>query len=115
LYCAGHAASCSTNNGNVMYAGIVTPSLNLLQSFGCDKVNRLAGSSQGTSWTRNHGYDQYGNGWVTANSGVPLSPSTPPCCASSRAAHPSPTALPPSSSAPNPPAGAFPPPIPAEL
>jgi RHS repeat-associated protein len=76
-YCAGQAASCSTNNGNVMYAGIVTPSLNLLQSFGCDGIDRLTASSEAGSWTRHYGYDQYGNGWVTANSGVPPSASTP--------------------------------------
>ena len=60
-----------------MYAGIVTPSLNLLQSFGCDGIDRLPASSEAGSWTRHYGYDQYGNGWVTANSGVPPSASTP--------------------------------------
>ena len=60
-----------------MYAGIVTPSLNLLQSFGCDGIDRLTASSEAGSWTRHYGYDQYGNGWVTANSGVPPSASTP--------------------------------------
>jgi hypothetical protein len=28
-------------------------------------------------WTRNYGYDAWGNGWVTANSGVYLDSNTP--------------------------------------
>jgi len=72
----------STNNGNILSETIsaVPPAgavVNASQAFSYDKVNRLTGSSEGGSWTRNYSYDQYGNGWVTANSGVPLSPSTP--------------------------------------
>ena len=57
-YCAGQAGSCATNNGNVLYAGVVTPSVNLLQSFGYDQFgNRalLAGTQYyyipGGTWT----------------------------------------------------------------
>jgi RHS repeat-associated protein len=71
----------STDNGNVMSATINGNGVsNASQSFGYDKINRLTGSSEtGTwAWTRNHDYDAWANGWVTANIGLPpLTPFTP--------------------------------------
>jgi RHS repeat-associated protein len=71
----------STNNGNVMSAGIAANGVNITQSFGYDKINRLTGSSEtgGPGWTRNYGYDNWANGWVTANSGLTLASTTPFC------------------------------------
>jgi hypothetical protein len=73
-YCS---TSCSTNNGNLQSATVVVPSpnaLNLTQSFGYDKVNRLTcadeisgassancGSYPSPLWTQGYGYDQWGN------------------------------------------------------
>jgi len=54
--------------------------VNASQTFGYDHVNRLTASSEsgtGTPWTRNYAYDEWGNGWVTLNSIVPLDPRTP--------------------------------------
>jgi RHS repeat-associated protein len=66
----------------VQTAGIVTPpaygGLNLTQTFGYDKANRLTGASEtgGTSeWSQSYGYDAYGNRWISA--GTTLSPFTP--------------------------------------
>jgi RHS repeat-associated protein len=69
----------STDNGNVMSAGIAANGVNVSQSFGYDKINRLTGSSEtgGPGWTRNYGYDNWANGWVTANSGLTLASTTP--------------------------------------
>ncbi len=73
-YCS---TSCSTNNGNVQSATIVVPSpnaLNLTQSFGYDKVNRLTcadeisgassancGAHPSPLWTQAYSYDAWGN------------------------------------------------------
>jgi len=51
--------------------------VNASQAFGYDRVNRLTASNESGSWTRNYGYDEWGNGWVTLNSIVPLDPRTP--------------------------------------
>ncbi len=51
--------------------------VNASQAFGYDRANRLTASSESGSWTRNYGYDEWGNGWVTLNSIVPLDPRTP--------------------------------------
>ncbi len=74
--------SNSTNNGNILSASIATvpptgPPLNASQSFGYDRVNRLTAASEGGTWTRNYGYDEWGNGWVALNSILPLDPTTP--------------------------------------
>ncbi len=64
----------ATNNGNVMSAGIANGAVNASQSFSYDLVNRLASSSEAGAWTRTYGYDNWGNGWVTSNSGFAVSP-----------------------------------------
>ncbi len=94
-YCAKPTTSCTTNNGNVQAAGIVTPSaygnLNLTQTFAYDKANRLASASESggvSEWTQTYGWtaangphgvteaaDAYGNHWVSA--GTTLSSFTP--------------------------------------
>jgi RHS repeat-associated protein len=48
----------------------------LSQSYGYDRVNRLT-SVNDTGYSRSFQYDQYGNMWVTGNSGVPLAGNTP--------------------------------------
>jgi YD repeat-containing protein len=87
-YCPGTPApaQCVSNNGNVQSANITTPGtgVKVLESFGYDKLNRLSSASEAnnggtgtTPWSQTYGYDAYGNRWVSANSGVPLSPFTP--------------------------------------
>ncbi len=75
------------NNGNLMGESVgaaTTPqplgSLPYFNaSFTYDKANRLAtaGESGSGTWSRNFGYDQWGNMAVTANSGVPFNGLTP--------------------------------------
>ena len=79
------------DNGNLQTANYVhnvtgTPStLTFNEGFTYDAANRLStatdtspsGSSNTTNWSRNFGYDTYGNMWVTANSGVALMGNTP--------------------------------------
>jgi RHS repeat-associated protein len=73
----------TANNGNIVSATVYKTDwtgavpVNASQSFGYDLVNRLTGSSESGVWTRNYGYDAWANGWVTANSGLPLNPFTP--------------------------------------
>jgi RHS repeat-associated protein len=92
-FCPGQPApaQCASNNGNVQSASIVAPgqSVNVWQNFNptgspYDKVNRLTkatetpqSGSNTSAWSQTYGYDAYGNRWVSANSGVPLSPFTP--------------------------------------
>ena len=47
------------------------------QAFGYDTLNRLTWGTDSGSWSRNFGYDQWGNMWVSGNSGVPLAGNTP--------------------------------------
>jgi RHS repeat-associated protein len=79
-YCSGTASSCSNNNGNVASEGIVTPTLNLLHSFGYDLVNRLTsvGETGGpqNEWSQTYNYDQWGNRAVTS-SFIPNAYATP--------------------------------------
>jgi len=93
-YCQNQALQyCSNNNRNVQTAGIVTPSLNLMQTFGYDKANRLASAVEtggSNEWSQTYGWtaangphhvveaaDQYGNHWVSASTGITPSPFTP--------------------------------------
>ena len=77
-YCPNQQPSCTTNNGNILGATIASSGgVNASQAFGYDRVNRLTASNESGSWTRNYGYDEWGNGWVTLNSIVPLDPRTP--------------------------------------
>ena len=47
------------------------------QSFNYDGVNRLQHGQDSGGWSRDFGYDQYGNMWVTNYTGVPLAGNTP--------------------------------------
>ena len=74
----------NTNNGNLLatgeYYGDAVPQgqmSSFSQNYGYDSVNRLAWASDNGGWSRNFAYDKTGNGWVTANNGVPLMGNTP--------------------------------------
>ncbi len=74
-YCAGKAASCSNNNGNLVTATPATPGVD--QVAGYDKANRLSSFVEGSN-SQNYQYDPPGNGWgnrwVSQSSGLfPLS------------------------------------------
>jgi len=47
------------------------------QSLTYDGVNRLSTVSDSGGWTRNFGYDRWGNAWVSGNTGIPLAGNTP--------------------------------------
>jgi RHS repeat-associated protein len=74
----------TNNNGNLqgetVWKGGPAP-LNSLpkttQSYGYDTLNRLTAASDSSGWSRQFGYDAWGNMWVTANSGVNLAGNTP--------------------------------------
>ena len=69
------------NNGNLLTQTIsgVGLSAAVAQGYQYDRLNRLAQVSEGTTWSRSYGHDQYGNHWVSAFSPVAFSPgaSTP--------------------------------------
>ncbi len=75
----------ATDNGNVTSASVYKTDwtgavyVNATQSFGYDLINRLTSSSEssGSPWTRNFGYDAWGNGWVWSFSGITPSAFTP--------------------------------------
>jgi len=80
----------SNNNGNVLSQMIVMPkqtsgTLTLTQAYGYDNVNRLesvgetvtAGGSGGGAWSFTHGYDRFGNMWVTPTGGLTAHSATP--------------------------------------
>jgi RHS repeat-associated protein len=72
-------ATGGTNNGNIISSAIATSQpLSLTQTFTYDAYNRIATAVEAGSpgWTRNYNYDAYGNGWVSYNSGLTLSPFT---------------------------------------
>jgi RHS repeat-associated protein len=75
-YCTNLAASCTTNNGNLMsevigaakYSGF-----SVTQNFTYDGVNRLleAKETGPGGWTQTQGYDQWGNRWLASYVGLP--------------------------------------------
>jgi RHS repeat-associated protein len=74
--------AAGADNGNVTGAGITARPpgaavVSASQGFIYDQVNRLLTSNETGAWARNYGYDAYGNGWVTTNTGVSLDPNTP--------------------------------------
>lgn len=78
-YCAGKAASCPNNNGNLLIATPTVPGAD--QSAGYDKANRLKSFQEGANY-QNYAYDPPGNGWgnrwVSQNTGIfPVSGSMP--------------------------------------
>ena len=64
----------ASNNGNVLSQQIQP--LNVTQSYGYDSLNRINQFTE-AGLSRGYGLDQYGNRWVPANTGLPLSPLTP--------------------------------------
>ena len=60
-YCGSKAASCSTNNGNVMEHDITAAGNTFAQVFGYDALTSASEGS--TNWSRGFGYDQWGNMW----------------------------------------------------
>ncbi len=73
----------ANDNGNLQTAtyangGTGTPaSLTFTQTFGYDNVNRLISASDNGGWSRNFGYDAFGNQWVSGSSGIRLAGNTP--------------------------------------
>ncbi len=91
-YCG---ASCGSNNGNVMYAGLTNSvtGVSVTQKFSYDKVNRLTCADElqpqslpptgdclvdgSPVWRQKYNYDQWGNRMVTADSYIPNAYATP--------------------------------------
>ena len=79
FYCAGEAAACGTNNGNMVrqkisHAAPGETALNVAWDFTYDKVNRLEDFSEQGTVVESNRYDRYGNRWVVgapAGSGIP--------------------------------------------
>jgi RHS repeat-associated protein len=70
-YCPLHAASCATDNGNVLGLWLVTPGVYEDFTYS-DRLNRLTSIQEGSS-TQSYGYDSRGNRWLAQNTGtVPL-------------------------------------------
>ena len=68
----GYGAAGS-NNGNLVSQGMVTNDpLNVSQSYTYDAYNRVLTAGEGSGWSQTYGYDQFGNRWVSADTGYPL-------------------------------------------
>ncbi len=84
VYYFWYSWGSTNNNGNVQYLdekagnGIPWGSMtDFGQSFTYDGVNRLSSVSDSGGYSRSFGYDQYGNSWVSALSGIGYGPATP--------------------------------------
>ncbi len=66
------AADSYTHSGGGLSSG-----LTFAHSFSYDNVNRLTAASEGNNWTRGFGHDFWGNGWVSAASGIAPAGNTP--------------------------------------
>ncbi len=66
------AADSYTHSG-----GGLSAALTFAHSFSYDNVNRLTAASEGSNWTRGFGHDFWGNGWVSAASGIAPAGNTP--------------------------------------
>ena len=77
---SGNCAGTGTNNnGSVTCQTITAPgAAAFTQTYGYDAVNRLASAAEGSAWSRNWQYDQYGNGWLTAYTGIGIIPNLTP-------------------------------------
>jgi YD repeat-containing protein len=78
------AASVGKNNGNMygtlLFEGGPSGWQNMsiwTQAYAYDNLNRLSSVSETSGWSRNFGYDQWGNMWVSGWSGIGLAPNTP--------------------------------------
>ncbi len=97
-YCPGGSASCASNNGNVLSAGMnasaagTSSAFSFTQNFGYDGVNRLVTASEtgGASqeWMQPFVYDWFGNRALLAGTGVyiPYTGFTPQVTTNSAAA-----------------------------
>jgi len=65
------------NNGNVQRQKITRGSQSWVENYTYDAVNRLATATETGVWSQTYGYDAYGNRWLSASSGVPVSSLTP--------------------------------------
>jgi RHS repeat-associated protein len=75
-YCPSGAASCTTNNGNLVRQTITRSGVTWTQNYVNDAVNRLNTAQEsltggGTPWTETYDYDRYGNRWLTGYPGLP--------------------------------------------
>ena len=75
--CPNQTTTCTTNNGNLLAQKLKVA--NVDQTFGYDHLNRISAAAEGANWSRNYGYDNFGNRWVSFNSagGVTLDSFTP--------------------------------------
>ena len=81
-YCPSKAASCASNNGNLKTVTLTVP--NVDQNFTYDNLNRLSSAAEGDvgapwngKWSQTYGYDNYGNRWVSASTGLGVDPFMP--------------------------------------
>jgi RHS repeat-associated protein len=65
------------NNGNVQRQKITRGGQSWDENYTYDAVNRLATATETGVWSQTYGYDAYGNRWLSASSGVPVSSLTP--------------------------------------
>ncbi len=77
------SGSTHQDNGNLAAdnythsGGGLSAALTFAHSFSYDNVNRLTAASEGSNWTRGFGHDSWGNGWVSAASGIAPAGNTP--------------------------------------
>ena len=78
LLSLGFSYGTTSNNGNVVSQTLDAPGLpaSLTQTYGYDGVNRLSSVVEG-GWSRNYGYDAFGNRWLSGAVGHTLPNSTP--------------------------------------
>ena len=67
------------NNGNLLSQTIAGTGLSLTatQTYQYHQLNLLKSATEGTAWSRGFNFDQYGNGWVSAATGISASSATP--------------------------------------
>ena len=73
------AGQSQKNNGNIHEQKITATGLPggfLTQTYTYDALNRLGSITEG-SWSRNFGFDRYGNRWISGTTGHALHSSTP--------------------------------------
>jgi RHS repeat-associated protein len=74
----GSGASIAANNGNVRTQKIEPgAAAAITQSFGYDGLNRLLSFSESGTVGETYGYDQWGNRWVSAITGLQSQPNSP--------------------------------------
>jgi RHS repeat-associated protein len=57
------------SNGNLTSHVITHPGSAWTQSFTYDEINRLASATETSGFSRDYGYDQYGNRWIASSTG----------------------------------------------